>query len=126
MHGRFLLRKGDEQKKVGGMPAVPAEYQTRLLDKPLEAKIIRVGTSATNTSRYNVEFKTTPVTVNTGRKNHLAEGMELYVTEPDVSVVTVDILKVGEKESEGQIIQSGSHFCEPRTGWKVSTRAPWK
>ena len=126
MHGRFLLRKRDEQKQVTGMPTVPPAYQPCLLQQPLTAEITKVGSTVTNTSRYNIEFKKTPVTINAGRKNHLAVGMELYVTDPRASVMTVDILQVGEQESEGQITQSGKHYLEPQTGWKLSTRAPWR
>jgi hypothetical protein len=71
-------------------------------------------------------FKTTAVTINLGRNQRLATGMELYVTDPDSYVTTVKLTRVENEESEGIIRQIGPHFLEPKVGWKLSTHAPWR
>lgn len=40
--GSFYLRKGDEKKDVSGMPSLPKQWLSLLLEKPVTAKIVSV------------------------------------------------------------------------------------
>jgi hypothetical protein len=124
-HGHYLLRRGDENSPVDGDPALPNEYQAYLLPKPVEATIIAVGTYTTRASRIDFKFKDTPVTIDTGARQGLRVGMELFVITPDDMVESIKITKVDEARSEAVMIQIGEEEPGPQIGWRVSTRAPW-
>jgi hypothetical protein len=82
VHGRYLLRWGDEKKEVKGFPVVPEKFKPYLLARPIEAEIIGVGRTTTRPSVGGWTFKETPVTLNCGKKKNLLAGMELQVVEP--------------------------------------------
>ena len=126
LHGRYLLRRGDEKRQATGNPAVPAEYQSYLLKRPIEAAITKIGKVVTRPSKANFKFKDTTVTINAGKKHGLQSGMELYVTDPDRLVETMEIVSVTGSESQGVITQVGEDNPIPKVGWKLSTRAPWR
>ena len=124
LHGRYLLRRGDEKRQATGDPAVPAEYQSYLLKRPIEAEITKIGKVVTRPSKADFKFKDTTVTINAGKKHGLQSGMELYVTAPDRLVERVEIASVVDAESQGVITQIGEDEPAPKVGWKLSTRAP--
>jgi hypothetical protein len=124
-HGFYLLRRGDEKKKVSGFPRLPNEYVHYLLAKPVEATIIIVGQYTTRPSVVDWKFKDTPVTLNAGTKQGLRIGMELVVTKPNNIVESVRITKVHETRSEAIMVQSGEEEPGPKVGWQLSTQAPW-
>jgi hypothetical protein len=125
VHGSFLLRRGDEEKKASGLPAVPPKYRAYLLKEPINAEIVAVGRSITRLDEADHEFIYATVTVSVGKDRGLLPGMELYVTSPDVGVESVEITTVDRVKAEGIIMQAGEHRRRPQVGWKLSTRAPW-
>jgi hypothetical protein len=124
-HGFYLMRRGDEKKKVIGFPKVPDEYRPYLLAKPIEAIIIAVGPYTTRPSVVEWKFKDTPVTLDAGAKQGLRMGMELVVTKPRDTVESVRITRVEEKRSEAIMIQAGEEEPGPEVGWRLSSQAPW-
>ena len=125
-HGKYLLRRGDERKKVVGDPVVPAECRAYLLKSPVSAEIIKIGSYTTRPSVCEWKFKDTPVTVNVGKKSGLFPGMELSVTDPDSVVESVEVKSVGENQSEGIMTQIGEESEGPKIGWKLSTLPRWR
>ena len=126
LHGRYLLRRGDEKRPATGDPAIPVEYQSYLLKRPIEAEITKIGKVVTRPSKADFKFKDTTVTINSGKSRGLRQGMELYVTDPHDLVQTVEIVSVNDLESQGVITQIGEDDPAPKAGWKLSTRAPWR
>lgn len=125
-YGRYLLRRGDEAKKVSGNPTVPSKFQTCLLKEPIEASITRILKTSTRPSRADFQFNDATVAINAGKKQGLRPGMELYVTDPDRLVETVTVLSVVEDASEGIITQTDKDDPTPQVGWKLSTSPPWR
>ena len=125
-HGSYLLRCGDEKKKIVGLPKLPDEYEQYLLPKPVEATIIAVGPYSTRPSVVDWKFKDTPVTLDAGTKHGLRVGMELVVTKPRDTVESVRITKVEDNRAEAIMIQAGEEEPGPKVGWRVSTQAPWR
>ena len=126
LHGRFLLRCGDEKIKVTGTPTIPNEYKRCLLKQPVEAVITKIGKTSTRPSKADFNVREACVTINAGAKHNLQTGMELYVSSPHTLVETVELTTVAETESEGVISQIiFKDEPEPQVGWKLSTRAPW-
>ena len=126
VHGFFLLREGDEKKKVKGFPDVPGEFRPYLLARPIEAEIIGVGKYTTRPSVCDWKFKDTPVTLNCGKNKGLLKGMTLHVIKPEDAVESVEVTKVGAEESEAVMTQIGEEEkVGPQIGWKVSTRCRW-
>ncbi len=123
--GTYLLRKGDESKTVIGFPQVPVKYQSYLRDQPIEATIIAVGEYTTRPSVVDWKFKDTPVTLDAGTNKGLRVGMELVVTEPRNVVEAVEITKVDADRAEGLMTRIGEDATGPKTGWRLSTLAPW-
>lgn len=82
VHGRYLLRRGDESKKVSGSPELPLEDRACLLASPVEANVLTVGASTLRSSIAEWKFKDTPVTLDAGSERGLRIGMELVVIEP--------------------------------------------
>lgn len=125
VHGSYLLRRGDEKRDVAGFPEVPNEYRPYLLAEPVEAKIIAVGPYTTRPSITTWKFKDTPVTLDAGTSKGLRVGMELVVTQPQNTVESVRVTKVEADRAEGMMTQAGEEERDPKTGWRLSTRAPW-
>jgi len=126
IHGRYLLRRGDETKSATNNPTLPAEFQVYLLQRPVMATITRTGKTITRPGDPDFKLKDTMVTINAGVQHGLHPEMELYVTEPDFLVEKVKLMNVTDGESEGVITQFGEGDPVPQVGWKLSTRAPWK
>jgi hypothetical protein len=126
MHGSYLLRSGDEKKRVSGLPTIPNEFQRYLVSKPIAADIIFVGAYKIRRSAADWEFKDTSVILNAGSINGLRPGMELLVVEPTNKVESVRITKVEENQSEASMRQIGENEPGPKVGWRFSTRDPWK
>jgi hypothetical protein len=124
-HGNYLLRVGDEEKKASGFPSVPDEYRPYLLTRPIEAKIIAVGTSTSRPFVSEYMLKEIPVKVNAGKAQGLLPGMKLHVVEPGFFVEAIVITKIGDKTSEGVMTQIDGKATGPKVGWKLSTQSRW-
>lgn len=125
IHGRYLLRRGDQTKNATNNAALPTEFQVYLLKQPVTAVITQVGQTTTQSGSSDFKIKDTAVTINAGMQQGLRPGMKLYVTESNSSVETVKVVSIADGESEGLITQFGGGDSAPQVGWKLSTRAPW-
>lgn len=125
MHGRYLLRDGDEKKEVRRFPGVPEKFNPYLLAHPIEADIVGVGKYTTRPSVCDWKFKDTPVTLNCGKKQGLLAGMELSVIKPENLVESVTVTKVDEERSEAVMTQIDEKEAGPQVGWRFSTRSRW-
>ena len=125
VHGRYLLRNGDEKKLATGFPEMPDRYRAYLLAEPIEATVIAVGHYTTRPSITTWKFKDTPVTLDAGTNKGLLVGMELIVTKPENTVQSIRLTRVAAEQSEGVMVQAGEEEPGPKVGWRLSTRAPW-
>lgn len=114
MHGLHLLRRGDEEKPVSGLPSLPDEFKHYLLMSPIEAEIIRVGEPASSG---------TAIVLNRGTKHGFFPGMELHVIEPGDHLSSVKITAVEEDQSKAVVERFFEDEPKPRLGWKLSTRS---
>jgi hypothetical protein len=118
---KFLLRRGDEKKRVTGLPAIPVEYKKYLLKEPVTAEIIVVGGSQRDDLYRSID---TAVTIDAGQRNGLLPGMELYPIAPDnVLGYRLRLTKISEKTADGKLTQY-DHLPTPQRGCKLSTRLP--
>jgi hypothetical protein len=111
---QFLLRRGDEKKRVSGRPPIPQEYAAFLLKKPIVAKITSVGESHLNES-----WRITDISLNVGIADSLKKGMELYVGGEESGTATV--VSVQERTAQAILEQFDSTHI-PSVGLKLSTR----
>lgn len=120
MHGRHLLRDGDEKKRANGEPEIPAQFRQYLLKKPITANIVAVGKVSTRPSIVEFKFKDIEVTLDAGKKDGLLPGMELRVISNN-AFDSVKITRVEENQAFGRITQIGEDDPMPQVGWKFST-----
>jgi hypothetical protein len=115
--GRFLLRRGDEQKEVSGLPNIPGEYPDYLLREPIKAKISSVEQTVVRKSR-----RVTSVTLNVGGADGLKKGMEFYVHNPSDIFDSAVVTAVGEHSAQAVIEQTELSNPVPSTSWELSTK----
>ncbi len=125
LRGSYLLRRGDADKRVSGLPRVPDAYRTYLLETPILATIVAVGSHTTRPSVSEWMFKDTAVTLDKGRKAGLLSGMRLYVVEPEDLVESITITDVKENAATGLMTEMGEEEPGPDVGWKLSTKPRW-
>jgi hypothetical protein len=123
--GSYLLCKGDEKLRVAGFPSVSEEYRAYLLDKPILATIIALGSATTRQGRL-AQCKDTNVILDAGKGKGLLTGMEMHVVKPPCLVVSARVTKVEERRSEAVVTQVGENDPAPRIGWQLSTRCWWR
>ena len=126
-YGRFLLRDKDWEKKVEGTPKLAEQYLGFLLKEPLQAKIVAVGESKIRNGTAGIQFRTTTVTLNVGKKQGVVPGMRFYLM--DDSVNDAKVVRVAEEESSAEVQdilsdQSPGHL--PKVDVAVSTRPRWR
>ena len=125
IHGSYFLRRGDEKKAVTGLPNVPVEYRDHLLKTPIEATITEVDVYVTRPSLSEWKFKDTPVVLDAGSSKGLRVGMQMIVINPRDVVENLQITEVGNARAKGVMTQIGEEATGPKSGWRLSTRAPW-
>lgn len=105
--GQFYLRKGDEQKKVGGSPSLPEKWLAFLLRRPVTATIINIeGDGQERTA-----------TVNKGSRDGLKVGMRLLAREERPSLWSgAEIISVEETSARVRV------DAELKAGDKLSTK----
>ena len=124
-YGNYLMRSGDEEKKVVGWPDLPDQYMACLLTAPLEANLIRVGDSIVRPSICDWNFKDTVVFLDVGEKDGAQVGMELHLIEHASGVETVKITKIHDATCECLMIGFEDGWVAPQVGWKFSTNPEW-
>jgi hypothetical protein len=117
---RFLLREGDELKKVQGQPSLPSPYSEYLLKQPIKAEI-----SSIEKSRLEDDTRITTVTLNVGGAQGVKQGMEFYVYSPENIFEWARITGVDRSNSEAEVVQrvADEKRGRPSTDWKLSTSA---
>lgn len=123
LHGRYLLRRGDEDADVEGKPVVPEAYAAYLLESPVEAEVIDVGQVKKRPSRLvDRDFHEIPITLNCGKTSGLLTGMEMYLVHPETTYGSLMITEVREESCEAIMTQFFGELTTPEEGWKFSTR----
>ena len=120
--GRFLLKEGDEQKKVRGQPSLPPEFAEYVLDEPIDARVL----SVVETQVVETEFRPvrrTKVILDKGRMQGLRVGMALHVSAPRNAIATVKVVGVDRQSAEAMIEELGVGELLPSVDWELSTRA---
>ena len=125
VHGRFLLRDGDESIAVNGFPELPDKYNAYLLKRPIEAQIVKIGAITTRPSVCDWNFIDTEIVLNVGTNGGILPGMELHVVEPDDVVQTIEITTVAKSQCTGVMTQMDDEDEQIKTGWRLSTRPRW-
>jgi hypothetical protein len=124
-HGRFLLRRGDELKRVAGLPTLPKKYRRYLLARPIQAKIISVDQPTNRMGRFGPMGKEVKVTIDAGAKQGVWEEMEFFSSGPQrIPGGTFRVTKVEDNRSEGIVELIIEGRPGPEVGWQLSTLAP--
>ena len=124
-HGRFLLRRGDELKRVAGLPTLPKKYRRYLLARPIHAKIISVGQPTSHSVGFGLMGKKVKVTIDAGAKQGVWEEMEFFSSGPQrIPGGTFRVTKVEDNRSEGIVELIIEGRPGPEVGWQLSTLAP--
>lgn len=116
----FLLKLGDEKRRVSGQPDLPPEFLSYLLPKPVEAKIMSVGTTEVCDKELN-EMKTS-VTISAGRAEGLKPGMELYLNKPSKIFGTAKITAVDEHSATAVLDYMSDEGLLPSVAWELSSK----
>jgi hypothetical protein len=113
----FLLRLGDETKKIAGQPNLSNEYLSYILTEPIKAKISSVNETHVEQSR-----RITSITLDVGSADGLKRGMELYVQSPSRLSDTALVTSVSEHSARAVIEQMELNDPVPATDWSLSTK----
>jgi hypothetical protein len=115
--GRFLLRRGDEDKAVGGEPDLPNEFLSYILAEPIKARVTLVQEMRVERSR-----RITYVRIDVGSLDGVKQGMELYVHSPSSVFESAIVTSVGEHSAKAVIEQMELTDPVPSTDWELSTK----
>jgi hypothetical protein len=122
--GTFLLKRGDEKKRVPGVPTLPAEYTSYVLKKPIRTTIASVGSSRV-AGDESLSTRHTQIVLHAGQAEGVKEGMEFYVYGSPSDFASAKITKTEEHTSEADLEQDEvptvSKPPAPAAGWKLST-----
>lgn len=126
IHGSFLMRFADWEKKVEGPPELPAEYLKYLLSKPVKAEAVAVGKSITREGNSKTRFVETELTLNVGSADGILPGIEFSLIEPE-EVESATVERVEAHSCHCRMTQfEPSPDVNPKVGWKFSTRPRWR
>jgi hypothetical protein len=115
--GRFLLRRGDEDKAVGGEPDLPNEFLSYILAEPIKARVTLVEEMRVERSR-----RITYVRIDMGSLDGVKQGMELYVHSPSSVFESAIVTSVGEHSAKAVVEQMELTDPVPSTDWELSTK----
>ncbi len=122
--GHAFLRRGDDRRKVSGMPQVPQEYRKYLLATPVEADLVTVGTY---TDGWNAEalyeVAKASATIDSGSVSGLLPGMRLHAKQPkEAHESWITLTAVGLKSSRGILTTAEASSTTPKPGQRFSTQ----
>jgi hypothetical protein len=118
---RFFLIRGSQEHIPKGMPKLPSKYASYILKEPIHTEIASIDKRYTKTDKDTEStYEVTEVTLNVGAANGIKEGIEFYVSLPNIPVI-VTIIRADKYTSSARIIQFGNDD-KPLVGWEVSTR----
>lgn len=121
-YGRFLLKRGDHEKRAHGFPYLPEPHNRYLLKKPIKAKITQVSESSVKNLFDDYTYKEILVTLNVGEKDGVFQGMEFYSYRPKKVFSIAKVESVSKDSCKATITEYGEAGPEPKVGWKYSTR----
>lgn len=119
--GRFLLKAGDDDKPVHGLPSIPDEFRPYLLERPINARAISLGRSETEQTSWGT-FRTSRLTVDKGSLHGMLNGMELHLLQPKFLSAKVTVKRVEDQSSQVEIEQYDIDDPLPSLDWAFSTR----
>jgi hypothetical protein len=120
--GEVFLRVDDWKRKATGSPHLPPDQRRYLLKQPIRAEIAVVHSSTIDAAPA---ARRTNVTIGAGSKHGVFTGMDLYVVDPDVILVTARVTQADDETAEAIVEEFRIGDRAPAAGWKLSTRAPW-
>jgi len=108
--GSFYLRKGDEEKKVSGLPQLPEKWRNYLLKRPAEGEVLSFITSD-------------EAVVTVGSQQGLKVGMRLFVSDGSKQFWDSPSMWSGlEVVSVEEVTARVKAYDRVKVGDKVSTR----
>lgn len=113
----FLLKRGDEKKRVAGQPTLPSEFLSYILPAPITARI----SSVTHTEVKD-SCRKTNITIDVGSSTGLKKGMEFFLRNPSNVYARAVVTDVSERSATAVIEQDGLADPAPSTDWELSTR----
>jgi hypothetical protein len=78
-YGIFPLRRGDERKPVGGLPALPADYARLIRTEPLEIEILAVKRLPDGKDFQGEAYPRWELALGRGERDGIVPGVELDV-----------------------------------------------
>ena len=108
IYGWFLLRRSDWQKAASGLPELPHAWQKWLLQRPVDARIIRA------LARHRAE-------IDAGDKQGLHPGVLLTLVSKQYGPSDVRVVSVA---TDSSIIENDYGDPPLLIGWRVTSRAP--
>lgn len=127
----FLTRVSDKKKKIYGKPLVPKKFESLIIDKPINSKVLRTEQADLSlppsfTQRDQLIEPNLLLHLDKGLNDSLWEGMTLYVTIPKTtrSYFKLEIIEVSENSSKGIVYRNYGAANEqiPMIGMEFSTR----
>jgi len=117
----FLLKESDREKRRSRLPTVPPEYSKYVVGPPIEATIVEV--------KLRKPTESTTFTLNAGRTAGVVPGMKFFAVSPRNVYMLVEVISVGDDNSEAYVIMLGfrnhsEREVKLRVGWKLTSRAP--
>lgn len=123
MCSAFLRRVGGDTVQVSGRPAVPREYTHLLLERPIEAQVLKVlGSTIEREEEVKITWRVTTVQLDVGRENGVWEGMHFHRGEHRFWEAFA-ITQVGVRTSVAIIREMSPDGEGPQPGLALSTRA---
>ncbi len=117
VHGRYLLRVGDDHLPATGLPNVPERYQKLLLNAPIEAKVIAIGRIwTTEQNDYHALL-----TLDVGSEQGVVQRMPMRRIEPGTWLL-LHVNEISERTCVAELAQSGPNPILPVLGWKFSSK----
>jgi hypothetical protein len=113
----FLLRRGDEKKKIDGQPNLPDKYLSYILTEPIKARI-----SSVDETHVQQSHRITSITLDVGSADGLRPGMELYVQRPSNLYDSAHVTSVSEHSAQAVIEQMELTDPVPAADWNRSTK----
>lgn len=119
--GFFLLRAGDEGIQADGFPDLPEPERSLLLERPLDATIVKVGLDRARSDEGGDGFdQATMIILGVGRKQGARPGMILH--PQGAYWGDAEIKSVNEFTSLA-IYNRHPRDISPAVGWRLSTRS---
>jgi hypothetical protein len=116
IHGRYLMRVGDENRSVSGVPVVPAKYEKLLINPPIEVRVVEVLESW----KHDTTVFLTRVRIDAGSDQGVVPGLRMQLIEPS-EVRSLTVVDVSKQSSIAIVKRSEASASLPAIGWKFST-----